>query len=110
VKAATIEDVTLNNTSSTGIITTTTDGAGQTLVVPKYFYMAFLYYDKSANSYKAFALWTEHLNGNNPSAATVISNRISIDELERRTGIDFFCNLPDEIEKKVEANLVLSLW
>ena len=103
VKAATIENVTLNNTSSTGIITTTTDDAGHTLVVPKYFYMAFLYYDKSANSYKAFALWTEHLNGNNPSAATVISNRISIDELERRTGIDFFCNLPDDIEATVEA-------
>lgn len=108
VKAATIEDVTLNNTSSTGIITTTTDGAGQTLVVPKYFYMAFLYYDKSANSYKAFALWTEHLSGNNPSAATVINNKISIDELERRTGIDFFCNLPDDIEATVEATA--SYW
>ena len=103
VKAATIENVTLNNTSSTGIITTTTDGAGHTLVVPKYFYMAFLYFEKSTGNYKAFALWTEHLNANNPSAATVISNRISIDELERRTGIDFFCNLPDDIEATVEA-------
>lgn len=27
---------------------------------------------------------------------------ISIDELEKRTGIDFFCNLPDAIEDKVE--------
>ena len=103
VKAATIEDVTLGNTSSTGIITTTTDDAYHTLVVPKYFYMAFLYFEKSTNSYKAFALWTEHLSSNNPSAATVISNRISIDELERRTGIDFFCNLPDDIEAAVEA-------
>ena len=103
VKAATIEDVTLGNTLSTGIITTTTDDAGHKLVVPKYFYMAFLYYTKSTNSYKAFALWTEHLNGDNPSAATVISNRISIDELERRTGIDFFCNLPDKIEDAIEA-------
>lgn len=108
VKAATIANVTLNNTTSTGIITTTTDGAEHTLVVPKYFYMAFLYYDKSANSYKAFALWTEHLNSNNPSAATVISNRISIDELELRTGIDFFCNLPDDIEATVEATA--SYW
>ncbi len=104
VKAATIENVTLGNTSSTGIITTTTDDDGHTLVVPKYFYMAFLYYTKSTNSYKAFALWTEHLNGDNPSAATVISNRISIDELEHRTGIDFFCNLPDDIEAAVEAS------
>ena len=103
VKAATIENVTLNNTTSSGIITTTTDGSGQTLVVPKYFYMAFLYYTKSTNTYKAFALWTEHLSANNPNATTIISNRISIDELEQRTGIDFFCNLPDDIETTVEA-------
>ena len=103
VKAATIEDVTLGNTSSTGIITTTTDDADHTLVVPKYFYMAFLYFEKSTESYKAFALWTEHLSSGNPNAATVIANRISIDELERRTGIDFFCNLPDDIETTVEA-------
>ena len=103
VKAATIENVTLNNTSSTGIITTTTDGSGHTLVVPKYFYMAFLYYTKSTNSYKAFALWTEQKTSNNDDADTVITNRISIDELEQRTGIDFFCNLPDDIEATVEA-------
>ncbi len=103
VKAATISDVTLNNTISSGIITTTTDGSGQTLVVPKYFYMAFLYYTKSTNTYKAFALWTEQKTSNNDAAATVITNRISIDELEQRTGIDFFCNLPDDIEATVEA-------
>jgi endonuclease G len=108
VKAATIGNVTLNNTTSTGIITTTTDSQGHTLVVPKYFYMAFLYYDKSANNYKAFALWTEQKQSNNDAAATVINNRISIDELERRTGIDFFCNLPDDIEATVEATA--SYW
>ena len=103
IKAATISDVTLNNTSSTGIITTTTDKSGQTLLVPKYFYMAFLYYEKSTGDYKAFALWTEQKQSNNDSAASVINNKISIDELERRTGIDFFCNLPDDIEATVEA-------
>ena len=103
VKAATIENVTLNGSTSSGTITTTTDSQGHTLPVPKYFYMAFLYYDKTNNSYKAFALWTEHLSSNNPSAATVINNKISIDELEIRTGIDFFCNLPDDIEATVEA-------
>ena len=103
VKAATIADVTLNGSTSDGTLGTTTDSGNHTLPVPKYFYMAFLYYDKAQNSYKAFALWTEHLNSNNPSAATVINNRISIDELEARTGIDFFCNLPDDIEATVEA-------
>ena len=103
VKAATIADVTLNGSTSAGTLGTTTDSGNHTLPVPKYFYMAFLYYDKAQNSYKAFALWTEHLSSGNPSAATVINNRISIDELEARTCIDFFCNLPDDIEATVEA-------
>ena len=107
VKAATIADVTLNGSTSTGIITTTTDSSGHTLLVPKYFYMAFLYYTKSTGSYKAFAIWTEHLNNNNPTDQTVLNQNngyiISIDELETRTGIDFFCNLPDDIETTVEA-------
>lgn len=103
IKAATIDDVTLNGSTVSGIITTTTDKSGYTIPVPKYFYMAFLYYTKSTDSYKAFALWTEQKTANNDSAATVISNRISIDELEARTGIDFFCNLPDDIEATVEA-------
>lgn len=107
VKAATIADVTLNGSTSTGIITTTTDDDGHTLLVPKYFYMAFLYYNKTADSYRAFALWTQHLSSNNPNESTVLNPDkgyiISIDELERRTGIDFFCNLPDAIEDEVEA-------
>ena len=35
---------------------------------------------------------------------------VSIDELERKTGIDFFCNLPDDIEEKVESTLSLASW
>jgi endonuclease G len=35
---------------------------------------------------------------------------ISIDELEQRTGIDFFCNLPDAVEDKVEAELDMGFW
>ena len=35
---------------------------------------------------------------------------ISIDELENKTGLDFFCNLPDDTENSVEADLTLSDW
>jgi endonuclease G len=35
---------------------------------------------------------------------------ISIDELEAKTGIDFFCNLPDGIEAEVEASKNLNAW
>lgn len=43
---------------------------------------------------------------NNPQSSYVNS----IDQVERITGFDFFYNLPDDIEKKVEANANLSDW
>lgn len=69
--------------------------------VPKYFFMALLYKSKNG-SYKALAFWVEHKNedhSNDPLSKYVIN----IDELERLTGIDFFCNLPDDIENEVEG-------
>ncbi len=68
--------------------------------VPKYFFMALL--RKSKTGYKALAFWAEHLNedhSNDPLGNYVINIR----ELERRTSIDFFCNLPDNIEEEVET-------
>ena len=35
---------------------------------------------------------------------------ISIDRLEELTDIDFFCNLPDDIENKVEAQAYTASW
>ena len=35
---------------------------------------------------------------------------VSIDKLEQETGIDFFCNLPNEIEKTVEATYSADDW
>ena len=78
-------------------------------IVPKYFYMAVLAYNKTSNTYHAIGIWTEHTN-------TTVNNTnygdyaITIDELEKRTGIDFFCNLPDSIEDKVEQELDLTYW
>ena len=71
--------------------------------VPKYFFMALL--RKSSMGYKALAFWAEHLDedhSNDPLGDYVINIR----ELERRTGIDFFCNLPDKIEEDVETTTV----
>lgn len=71
--------------------------------VPKYFFMALL--RKNNMGYKAMAFWAEHLNedhSNDPLGNYVINIR----ELERRTGIDFFCNLPDDIEEDVETTSV----
>ena len=55
------------------------------------------------------AFWSEQINSN-CSSTSLASCAITIDELERRTGIDFFCNLPDDIEDAVEATYDSSFW
>ena len=87
VKAATIDNANIKQYTSSG------------LIVPKYFYMAILCVKN--HQYKAIGLWTEHKNESDTNK-NYGDYAISIDELERRTGIDFFCNLPDDIEEEVE--------
>lgn len=72
-------------------------------IVPKYFYMALMAYDKKTNTYRALGIWSPHYNGSEPEY-------ITIEELQRRTGIDFFCNLDDDIEKAVESTKDHSYW
>ena len=77
------------------------------LIVPKYFYMAILY--KNAQGYKAIAFWA--LNENVDRKGDDLKKYvISIDRLEELTGIDFFCNLPDDTENKVEAQAYSASW
>lgn len=77
-------------------------------IVPKYFFMALLM--KNKYGYKAMGIWIEHKANN----STTLSNYIvNIDELERLTGIDFFCNLPDDVEDHVEGqslDVVKQVW
>ena len=80
--------------NSDQIITTTANG----LIVPKYYFMAILC--KNSLGYKAIGLWAEHKSNNDDVVANYV---VSIDQLEQLTGIDFFCNLPDGIEKSVEG-------
>ena len=105
VKAATIDNITLNGSTSSGLLSGVK--ANNTLPVSKYFYMALLAYNKTDNKYYAMGIWTYHYNA---TTAKQSAQYISIDELEARTGIDFFCNLPDDIEATVEATLDTSFW
>lgn len=77
------------------------------LIVPKYFFMALLM--KNSQGYKAMAFWAENEDVNR-SGDNLAKYAITIDELEQKTGIDFFCNLPDDIENEVEAKLALASW
>ncbi len=76
-------------------------------IVPKYFYMALLM--KNSMGYRALAFWAEHENVDR-SGDNLANYVITIDELEERTGIDFFCNLPDDTEAHVESQVALSAW
>lgn len=79
------------------------------LIVPKYFYMALLM--KNSLGYRAIAFWVENQNKDLSSEISNLKNYcITIDELERLTGIDFFCNLPDKIENDVESHYSLAAW
>lgn len=86
-------------------------GKSSQLVCPKYFFMAILAYAKkyakTNGGYYAIAFWMEH-QANDDDVSSKYA--ITIDELERRTGIDFFCNLPDDIENAVERSYYLSDW
>ena len=91
------------------ILTSAKGMSGRKLLVPKYFFMALLCKNKSQSQggYKAIAFWMEHKDNNDTNPRPYA---ISIDELEQKTGIDFFCNLPDDIENAVEANAAPAAW
>ena len=67
-------------------------------IVPKYFYMALL--SKKGDTFKAMAFWIEHQDLT--SWPAMKNYAITIQQLEKNTGVDFFCNLPNDIEKEVE--------
>lgn len=104
VKAATIADVELNGKTSAGVYT---EKCNNRLLIPKYFYCALL--SVKDGKYQALGLWTTH-SDDAQSSTTIKSCAISIDELERRTGIDFFCNLPDDVEEAVESTFDETFW
>ena len=70
--------------------------------VPKHFFVALLLKNKEAFPYKAVGFWMEHKSSyltNDPLSTYAVNIR----QLEELTGIDFFCNLPDETENRVET-------
>ena len=83
--------------------------------VPKYFFMAVLGYKYNTktkkNEYSALAFWVEHKA---ISAKDDLKKyTYNIRTLEGLTGLDFFCNLPDDIEDWVETlpvETIKSTW
>ena len=75
-------------------------GSGDNRIpVPKYFFMAA--YRNTPEGPQAIGFWVEHKNEDR-SNDNLGSYVVNIYELQKLTDIDFFCNLPDDTESKVE--------
>lgn len=72
--------------------------------VPNEFYKIVV--DVSDGNYKAIAF----VLPNKPSSESFYEYAVSIDEIEAKTGIDFFPKLPDTIESKMEITIDLKAW
>lgn len=70
------------------------------IAVPKYYFMALL--SLKDGKYSAIGYWFEHKSYN--SKEPFSKYEVTIDELEANTDIDFFPNLPSDIEKEVEKS------
>lgn len=82
-------------------------------IVPKYFFCAVLK-KTTQGTYQAVGFWFEH-RGDYPASESLKAHVVNIKKLEELTGLDFFCNLPDDIEKRVESapydpNTLSSKW
>ncbi len=74
------------------------------VAVPNYFYKALLDYKKPELKAIAFVIQ------NKSSKEPLYRYAVSIDSLEKVTGINFFAALPDKTENKLEASFDLSKW
>lgn len=79
-----------------------TDSDGKKVTIPTAFFKALLRYEANAtgNVWTGAAFFTEHKEY---STYTFKSFAMSIDELEQRTGFDFFVNLKEEIGAEAAA-------
>ena len=72
--------------------------------VPKYFYKVILDYTEPDIKGIGFILQNE--GSSNP----LYNYAVTIDSVEKFTGIDFFPTLPDQQEKAIEGNLCIKCW
>ncbi|MBA7488209.1 MAG: DNA/RNA non-specific endonuclease [Prevotella sp.] len=78
------------------------------LVIPRYFYTAMFY--RIRGKYYAIALWIDQFACRNSNERNLAQFAISIDQLEKRTGVDFFCNVPNAEEAKMETQCDPIAW
>lgn len=90
------------------------DNDGSPCTVPEGYFKALLGYKKGSSignrtgGYVGIAFYFEHRRYNDDKN-TIMNQSMSIDELERKLGYDFFVNLPDKIGESVAAEVESSV-
>lgn len=84
---------------------TTNDNNLTCKTIPNHYFMALLCRYK--DTFKAIGFIFEHKN---TLSGTLTDYIVTIDDLEEKTGIDFFCNLPDKLENTVERQYSITQW
>lgn len=83
------------------------DNYGKKVTVPTAYYKAVLPYMKSStigySGYSACAVWLDHKVYSSSSINSSYS--MSVDDLEKKTGIDFFVNLPAKVGEETAAKI-----
>lgn len=79
-------------------------GTKRRIVVPERFYKVFL--RQKGQSWTAIGFVMQNAAGSKP----LMTYMVSVDEVERLTGIDMFPALPDDIEAQVEADYTVADW
>lgn len=77
---------------------------GKNVIVPTYFYKAVLDYKDPDAKAIAFII------PNAESLENYTAYTYTIDELEKRTGIDFFSNIPEPFQSQIESSVDLKKW
>ena len=71
---------------------------------------------QQGDNYQSIGFLVEHRddygydNDHQAPVDVVPTHALSIDELEEETGLDFFCNVPDEVENATEASYEEKAW
>ena len=80
------------------------DDSSQKCAIPNYFYKVVLKVNKSGNtinSASTIGFWLVHQDY---SGQDYTAYAVSVDQIEKWTGMDFFVNLPDGVESTAETN------
>lgn len=84
------------------------DNSGRNVAIPKAYFKVVLKFTKATNTYKAIGFW--FLNGAPQTAYLTVNDACTVRSIETRTGIDFFANLPKDIQEKIETECKPGEW